>query len=124
MIMRVGSSISDDELMALYERADYNFCFGSTDQLTLSIPYALLKGAVNILSPLPNYYDLHAKGYSSVQIVPEVSTNALVRYLRESLVTDQTAVQIDAQRAAGDFVMTETFRRYVDLYQKILRRQS
>ena len=53
-----------------------------------------------------------------------ISPTALVRHLRESLVTDLKAVQIDAERAAGDFVMTETFRRYADLYQKILRRQS
>lgn len=123
VIMRVGKWIPDEELMALYQAADYNFCFGSSDQLTVSILYGLIKNAVNILSPLPNYYDLAKHGYNSLQIIPEITVDALTDHLRNSLdLVDCELIKLDAFRAVKEFKMIECFASYVSLYQQILDR--
>lgn len=119
VIMRLGHWVAGEELMALYDRADYNFCFGSSDQLSISIVYAMLKGAVNILSPLRNYFDLREAGYSALQIVPEISVESLEKHLLEGLGIDDNAVARDAVRAAQEFDMSTTFRKYLELYRAI-----
>ena len=124
VIMRVGQWISDDELMALYERADYNLCFGSTDQLSISIVYALIKNAVNILSPLQNYFDLRDQGYESVQIVPEISVVSLVQHLLKSLDTDPSKVVCDSRLVRQEFVMSNTFSSYMELYRNLLSKDN
>ena len=122
VIMRVGSWILEEELMALYERADYNFCFGSSDQLTVSIFYGLLKRAVNLLSPLPNYFYLYEQGYRSLQIVSGIGVEDLERHLRDNLITDTDAIRQDAERAASEFKMTTTFRTYVEIYKRLMQK--
>lgn len=121
VVMRVDRWIPDEELMALYQYADYNFCFGSSDQLTVSIVYALIKKTVNILSPLQNYFDLRDQGYETLQIVPEISVGALEHHLREYLDVDSKKIIADSCRAINDFNMHNTFDAYMDLYKNLLR---
>lgn len=119
VILKVGRWIPDEELIALYQRADYNINFGASDQLSVSIIYGLIQKAANILSPLPNYTDLQAFGYRSLRIIPELSADALEQHFRESLEVPGDDIEADARRACEQFDMHAAFRRYLDLYRSL-----
>lgn len=121
VIMRVGQWITNEELMALYERADYNLCFGSTDQLTISICYGCEKNAVNILSPLKNYHDLRDMGYQSLQIVDAISVEALEEHFKNLPTPNSKALENDKALVRQHFNMQNTFDCYMDIYRKIVK---
>jgi glycosyltransferase involved in cell wall biosynthesis len=116
VITKIGKWISDEELQLLYSRADYNFCFGSTDQLTVSIVYSFLSKTINILSPLKNYTSLIAKGYKTPLICKELSLESLIMNLEglsSSHVSDAEKLK-DFKMATIEFNMKETFKHYLD----------
>lgn len=119
VILKIGEWISDEELMALYERADYNFCFGSSDQLTVSINYALVKKTINILSPLRNYYDLQDQGYKSLLIAEDISIEKLSNLLTTSLEVDPSEIDQDSIKATNEFNLERTFSSYMGLFKDI-----
>ncbi|MBS0043585.1 hypothetical protein KFE26_14950 [Shewanella sp. M16] len=77
IIVETNHWYEGDELISLYDSADYNICFGSTDQLTLSIPYALSRKVINILSPIDNYKALFSNGFSTPIICDTLDVNSL-----------------------------------------------
>jgi glycosyltransferase involved in cell wall biosynthesis len=117
VITKIGKWISDEELQYLYHRADYNFCFGSTDQLTVSIVYSFLSKTINILSPIQNYRELVSCGYKSPLLSSELSLSSL-----ESLLNTLPAAEIlesniedDKVAALEEFNMDSTFNHYISL---------
>lgn len=77
--------ISDDKLKEYYVDADYNFCIGDTDQLTVSIIYGYLTRTQNILSSLDAYKRLDNFGFKSQLILNDVTLPTLVSFLKELL---------------------------------------
>lgn len=120
VILKINEWISEEELMEIYEKAHYNFCIGSTDQLTISIIYAFLKEVKNILSPLQNYYDLQTQGYKSMDILSGISKKSLVDYFRNIIVRDENAISQDKIKASKEFIFSKNFNRYIKLYQNII----
>jgi glycosyltransferase involved in cell wall biosynthesis len=123
VIMRIGEWIPEEELMALYEKADYNICFGSTDQLTVSICYGFEKKAVNILSPLKNYYDLQEQGYRTLRVVEALSLEALENTFSRIQKPAEDDLVHDQALAREQFNMKTTFNSYLNIYKRILQRQ-
>ncbi|MDU0114567.1 hypothetical protein RT723_16535 [Psychrosphaera aquimarina] len=116
VITKIGKWISDEELQYLYQRADYNLCFGSSDQLTVSIIYSFLSKANNILSPLENYKSLITKGYKTPIICQEISIESLTNQLKNlprSSETDENRLN-DHNMASIEFDMSTTFQHYLD----------
>lgn len=107
-----------DELIQLYDGADYNLCFGSTDQLTISISYAFSRCVVNILSPLSNYEYLLELGYSTPRLSSEITVESLVELFNEvdsNLQGNPDDLISDRNRALQMFDMEKTFSSYLDL---------
>ena len=111
--------ISDDELIRLYDRADYNFCVGNSDQLSISIIYGFLRNCINILSPITSYKDLKNMGYESPIILNEVSSESLERFFKNFDGYSKDSLKSDNQKAAKEWLFDKNFLKYIDLYKSI-----
>lgn len=108
------------DLVDLYDRADFNICFGSSDQLTLSIIYAFARKVPNILSPLKNYRELNITGFSSHVIAEEITVEALKKVFRDySNISNDIALTKDAELVHEVFNNQRTFNSYLN-YEKLL----
>jgi hypothetical protein len=112
--------IDDDQLLEIYEKADYNFCLGDTDQLTISIIYGILKNVTNVLSPLQSYYDFKNQGYASPIILDEISELSLEKFLLNLPETNIEKLTEDESRARGDYNFRNNYERYISLYKSII----
>lgn len=104
------------DLMNLYDSADYNICFGSTDQLTISIVYAYLRGTKNILSPLDNYQYLSQLGFKTQSICEEISVENLKEkflYLVDNSM-DERSIISDEKLAREVFNLETVFNHYME----------
>jgi hypothetical protein len=119
ILIEVDKWYDGDDLVQVYEQADYNICFGSTDQLSLSIVYGLLSNTVNILSPLKNYYYLHQLGFKTPVICDEISSSSLSQVFTSIVSNDSesTKFELDGDRemAIEMFNLDRTFQQYLDL---------
>lgn len=115
VITKVGKWISDEELLYLYNRADYNFCIGFTDQLTVSIVYSFLTDTVNILSPIQSYKDLIYIGYDSPIIMDNFDVDNLSLLLKNLPVKSDQVIINDREKALNDFDIESTFNHYLSL---------
>ncbi|OOE39372.1 hypothetical protein [Salinivibrio kushneri] len=115
----LGNWYEGDELVALYDSADYNFCFGSSDQLTISITYAFMRGVTNILSPLPNYKYLIELGFKTPIISEDISVETLVEALTH-LDHEYSYPKAfwDREKAINMFDMDSTFNEYTSFSKK------
>lgn len=104
------------DLMNLYDSADYNVCFGSTDQLTISIVYAFLRGIKNILSPLDNYHYLNQLGFKTQLICKDISVESLKNtflYLVDNSF-EKSDIKNDEELARKVFNLETVFNQYVE----------
>jgi len=112
--------ISDEELIKLYDRADYNFCVGDTDQLTISIIYGLLRNCVNILSPITSYKDFKNLGYKSPIILNEVTTNSLEEFFNNYESLSVSSLDDDCLKAKEEWLFKDNYLKYIKLYKSII----
>lgn len=103
------------ELIDLYDSANFNICFGSSDQLTLSIVYAFSRRVTNILSPLANYRELGNLGFCSHIMAPEISVESLKRiFLDIDNIYNKEALCKDAKLVYDIFNQQRTFNSYLE----------
>ncbi|CAM3979591.1 MULTISPECIES: hypothetical protein [Pseudoalteromonas] len=110
------------ELMALYDNADYNLCFGNYDQLTVSITYAISRGVTNILSPIDSYKYLYNFGIKSPIICDAISIDSLVKAF-----SDVDTNNIENTHLDSDFIFAKkTFnhRNTLDNYLGLIKNES
>jgi glycosyltransferase involved in cell wall biosynthesis len=120
VITKINYWVSDEELLDLYKKSDFNFCIGSSDQLSISITYGYLSKTTNILSPLLNYKELTEKGYHSHYTLPEISLNALVNFFNTNMEVDNSLLETDYQLANEDGIFSENFKNYIIMYKNLL----
>jgi hypothetical protein len=119
--LNINEWISEKELMDIYEQADYNFCIGNTDQLSISITYGFLKLAQNILSPIDTYHELIQSGYQSLQILEEISVESLVLFFKNSHSTkNKDALINDRIKSAKEHLAKNNYKKYIGIYKKLL----
>ena len=111
--LHLDSWFEGQALVDMYDAAKYNICFGSTDQLTLSIPYGYLRGCVNVLSPLENYRCLSDKGFKSQLLASDFSVNALEEVFRRLEYSGDCTVEADSLLARNVFDLSATFASYL-----------
>lgn len=116
VILKINEWIPERELIALYDRADFNICFGNTDQLTVSIIYGYLRKAINILSPLPSYRQLNKMGYKSHKICSSFDINDLSTLFKEVVGSSTNEQSHDIEKALSDFNMEQTFNKYLESF--------
>ncbi|MDC7175113.1 hypothetical protein PQH01_03545 [Bacteroides cellulosilyticus] len=114
--------ISDDKLKEYYVDADYNFCIGDTDQLTVSIIYGYLTRTQNILSSLDAYKRLDNFGFKSQLILNDVTLPTLVSFF-ERVIAGQNIIDdectLNDYNVACKMNMCTTFEKYLELLWKI-----
>ena len=120
IITKINEWVSDEELLNLYKKSDFNFCIGSSDQLSISITYGYLSKTRNILSPLLTYKELTEKGYHSHYTLPEISLDALVNFFNTNMEVDNSLLETDYQLANEDGIFSENFKNYIIMYKNLL----
>jgi len=114
----INKWVSEEELMEYYQQADYNFCIGTTDQLSISITYGLLTGTTNVLSPLETYFELRDSGYRSLEILKEVTVKELTNFFENLPTPNYSLVLADREQAAKEHIATENFKKFVNVYKQ------
>lgn len=105
-----------ERLKALYAESHFNLCFGSTDQLSVSICYGYYTSSINILSPIINYEKLSDFGFKSHIIADEISVDSLCsvfsRLDHEYMQNNNTNLAHDQILVQKVFDMNRTFNNY------------
>ncbi len=107
---KVGEWITDEELKGYYDLCDYNFCIGSTDQLSVSIMYGYMHRAVNILSPLPNYAELDKLQLKTHHFLKEVTADSLKQVLANLPQPTTADMDSDYELAKESFLFSNRFK--------------
>ena len=121
--LRINQWISDEELMKYYEISDYNFCIGQSDQLSISITYGFLTAATNVLSPLNTYQELKKSGYESVEILKKIDVQTLTKFFSQLPLNNNDKIISDREKASVEHISTVNFKKYVELYNKLIERE-
>ncbi len=117
----VGKWITDEELKGYYDLCDYNFCIGSTDQLSVSIVYGFLQGATNILSPLKNYEELNKNNFNTHHFLKEVSVKTLVDLLRKLPNPTESQKQADMLLAKEHYLFSSRFKNSMKAFKAVTK---
>lgn len=121
IFLRVNEWISESELRELYKKSKYNICFGSTDQLTISIVYGFLSNCINVLSPLDNYKYLNNLGFRTHKIINKISVKSLEEYflsLENSRTQKNEDLLLDRAVALELFNHENTFNHHIEQLKK------
>lgn len=119
IIPKVGVWVTDEELREFYDLCDYNFCIGSTDQLTVSIIYGYLRGCLNILSPLDNYSELETLNFKSHKYLKGVSKQNVFNLLKNLPLIDDEKLTIDCKNAKFLFLFRNRFKNTLHVYDTL-----
>jgi len=117
----VGKWITDDELKKYYDLCDYNFCIGSTDQLSVSIVYGFMHKSMNILSPLDNYKELDVLQFRSHYFLEEVSHKSIKGLLRSLPKRDSSLLEDDRIKAIEIFSFANRFENTKRVFDSLLK---
>ena len=121
IISEVGKWISDEELRDYYDLCDYNFCIGSTDQLSVSIMYGYLRGCLNILSPLRNYSELETLNFRSHVYLNDITAESMNNIVKELPEIDQVILLNDFENAKENFLFRNSFKNTLDTYKSLIK---
>jgi glycosyltransferase involved in cell wall biosynthesis len=116
----INEWVSEEDLMDYYRISDYNFCLGSTDQLSISITYGLITTSTNVLSPIDTYYELQDSGYKSLHILEKVATENLVSFFESPPKRSYDDLILDRTKASKEQVATENFKKFISVYKESL----
>ncbi|AUC14167.1 hypothetical protein BTO06_02940 [Tenacibaculum sp. SZ-18] len=119
IIARVGEWISDEELRYYYDLCDYNFCIGSTDQLTVSIVYGYLRKSLNVLSPLENYSELDELQFKSHTYLQDISKESVDNLLKSLPKKDNNILNEDRIKAEENFLFRNRFKNTLRVYKNL-----
>lgn len=119
----VDEWVSEEKLMEYYQQADFNFCIGSTDQLSISITYGLLTATRNVLSPLNTYKELRDSGYTSLEILKNVDVDSLVYWFSNSPDHCMDDLLGDREKAGREHISTTNFSKFIKLYEQVLHQE-
>lgn len=117
---RVGEWITDEEMKTYYDLCDYNFCIGSTDQLSVSIIYGFLHGSLNVLSPLRNYRELDKLQFATHYFLPEISMEAIREVLRSLPKNDGELMEKDRERAIETLLFSKRFENTKQVFDTVV----
>jgi tRNA(Ser,Leu) C12 N-acetylase TAN1 len=115
----INQWIPEKKLMKLYESADYNFCIGSTDQLSISITYGFLVGTTNVLSPINTYFELKDSGYNSVEILEDISIHKLTDFFKNLPKKNFKQIMADREKARREHIASVNFKKFINLYKSV-----
>jgi len=114
----INEWVSEKDLMDYYRISDYNFCIGSTDQLSVSITYGLITASMNILSPIDTYYELQNSGYKSLHILEKVAIENLVSFFENPPNRNYNDLILDRVKASKEQIATENFKKFISVYKE------
>ena len=115
----VGKWITDEELKGYYDLCDYNFCIGSTDQLSVSIMYGYMRHSLNILSPLANYAELDKLQFKTHHFLKEVTTDSLKQILENLPQRNEAAMEADRKLAQQSFLFSNRFKNTMNVFKTL-----
>lgn len=116
----VGTWISDDDLKSFYDLCDYNFCIGSTDQLSVSIIYGFMHNTLNILSPLENYKELDDLHFQSHYFLNNFSSESICGVLQNLPNRDLRLLESDRTRANEIFLFSKRFENTKKVFDSLI----
>ncbi|WP_425659653.1 hypothetical protein [Tenacibaculum ascidiaceicola] len=119
IIANVGVWITDEELKGYYDICDYNFCIGTTDQLTVSIAYGYLRRCINILSPLKNYSELDSSNFKSHIFLSDISKKSVYEVLAKLPEIDEKEMSSDYEKAKEKFLFSNRFKNTIKVYNDL-----
>lgn len=117
----VGKWITDEELKGYYDLCDYNFCIGSTDQLSVSIIYGYMHRAVNILSPLHNYKELDKLQFKTHHFLNEVTHESLKNVLGNLPQRSKEDMDADFELAKESFLFSKRFKNTKQAFDSLAK---
>ncbi len=115
----VGKWITDEELKGYYDLCDYNFCIGSTDQLSVSIMYGYMHRALNILSPLVNYAELDKLQLKTHHFLKEVTADSLKQVLANLPQASAEDMDADFELAKESFLFSNRFKNTERVFKSL-----
>lgn len=119
IIPKVGEWITDGELRSYYDLCDYNFCIGSSDQLTVSITYGYLRKCLNVLSPLDNYSELDNNHFKSHIYLEDISKKSVKNLLLNLPNLDYEVLEDDRKKAEDYFLFKNRFKNTLMVYKNL-----